>query len=169
MRKELIKSKRFTPSTVGNVMISDTENYVYKVTETGEISKFESSVRAENIRCFLDRLKDHQPNFVGTLQPLIVEHAHDNAQWLDGIAAGAWFELHLTDITGQYRYRRISPHGNIDVDGLYSVNDVGFNYEKAYTFVHYSNCSFYHVEQNQKVYRFDLIKVLSKAQKQHSI
>jgi len=157
MRKKLINSERFTPSTVGNVIIANTGKHVYQVSQGGEISKFKSSARAENIRCFLDRLKEHRPNFVGTLKPLAVAHAHEKAQWLEGIAAGAWFELYATPIADEYRFRRISPHGHIDVDGLYKVNDSGFNYKEAYRFVHYSNCAFYHIEQHCKVYRFDLI------------
>jgi len=157
MRKKLMKSERFTPSTVGNVVIANTGKYVYQISTEGIISKFESSAGAENIRCFLDRLKDHKPNFVGTLEPLAVSIAHENAQWLEGIAAGAWFELYVTPVANEYRFRRISPHGNIDVDGLYKVNDNTFNYEDPYSFVHYSNCAFYHIEQNNKVYRFDLI------------
>ena len=158
IQKKLIKSERFTPSTVGNVVITDTENKVYEVSEKGNVSEFNSTVRAENIRCFLDRLNGYQPNFIGTLEPLAVEHAHENAQWLDGIAAGAWFELHLTDVINVYRFRRISPHGNVDVNGLYKVNDISFDHSDTYNFVHYSNCSFYHIEQKNTIYRFDLIK-----------
>ncbi len=157
MRKKLIKSERFTPSTVGNVVIANTGEYVYQVTQNGVISKFESSAGAENIRCFLDRLKDHKPNFVGTLKPIAIDHAHENAQWLNGIGAGAWFELHETPVANEFRFRRISSYGNIDVDGLYKVSDNGFNYKASYSFTHYSNCAFYHIEQHDKVYRFDLI------------
>ena len=155
--KKLVKSERFTPSTVGNVVIANTGEFVYQVTQQGVVSKFESSAGAENIRCFLDRLKNFTPNFVGTLKPMAVDHAHDKAQWLEGIAAGAWFELYETPVASEYRFRRISPHGNIDVDGLYKVNDDQFNYEESYRFLHYSNCSFYHIEQHKKIFRFDLI------------
>lgn len=161
VKRRLVRSTRFTPSTVGNVVIADTENYVYEVTEAGKIAKFNSSVRAENLRCFLDKLKDHEPNFNGTIQPLEVHHIHDHAQWLEGIAAGAWFELYNTSVEDEYRFRRISPYGNIDVNGLYKVNDVSFNYHESYTFIHYSNCAFYHIEQQQTIYRFDLIKIFS--------
>ena len=161
IKKRLEKSKRFTPSTIGNVVISDTEDYVYEVSELGEISKFESSIRAENIRCFLDNLKDYQPSSLGNLEPVEVAHTHEEAQWLEGIGSGAWFELYNTSVFDEYRFRRISPHGNIDVDGLYKVDNTSFNFSENYKFVHYSNCSFYHIEQQQAIYRFDLIKRLS--------
>ncbi len=161
IKKRLKKSKWFTPSTIGNVIIADTEDHIYDVSASGDISMFTSSVRKENMKYFLDRLKDHQPSFIGTLEPLDVDHTHDHAQWLDGIAAGAWFELHETERRGEYAYRRISPHGNIDVHGVYKIDDISFDYREAYEFIHYSNCSFYHIRQNDKVYRFDLIRTIS--------
>jgi hypothetical protein len=160
IKKRLVNSRWFTPSTVGNVVIADTEDQVYEVSEDGVISDFNSSTRAENLRNFLDRLPDHQPSFVGTLEPRQVKEKHHAAQWLDGIAAGAWFELHKTGIRTEFRFKRISPYGNIDVHGLYKVNHESFNYSLAYKFVHYSNCKFYHIEQNDVIYRFDLIKTL---------
>jgi len=161
IKERLKKSKKFTPSTIGNVIISDTENYVYEISEEGNITTYQSSVKKDNRRYFLDRLKQHKPNFIGTLKPKHIEIKSHHAQWLDGIAAGAWFELHLTDVEHEYRFRRVSPHGNIDVDGLYKVDNTNFNYQETYSFVHYSNCAFYHIEQQQKIYRFDFIKKLS--------
>jgi len=161
IKERLKKSKKFTPSTIGNVIIADTENYVYEISEEGNITTYQSSVKKDNRRYFLDRLKQHKPNFIGTLKPKHIEIKSHHAQWLDGIAAGAWFELHLTDVEHEYRFRRVSPHGNIDVDGLYKVDNTNFNYQETYSFVHYSNCAFYHIEQQQKIYRFDFIKKLS--------
>ena len=161
IKKQLKKSKWFTPSTIGNVVIADTENHIYEVSEVGEILEYQSSVKKDNRRYFLDRLRQHEPNFIGTLEPKHIEDKSHHAQWLDGIAAGAWFELHVTDIIHEYRFRRISPYGNIDVDGLYKVDKECFKYEEGYSFVHYSNCAFYHIEQQEKIYRFDLIKRLS--------
>ena len=161
IRKRLVRSTWFTPSTVGNVVIANSEDHVYEVTEEGIISIFNSSVRTENIRNFLDRLSTHEPSFIGTLQPREVEVRHEHAQWLDGIAAGAWFELHQTNNVSEYRFRRISPYGNIDVHALYKVDDTSFNYHLAYRFVHYSNCKFYHVEQGEKIFRFEFLETIS--------
>ena len=161
IKNRLKKSKWFTPSTIGNVVISDTENNVYEVNEKGEISEYQSSVKKDNRRYFLDRLQNYSPNFIGTLEPKHIEVKNHHAQWLNGIAAGAWFELYVTDIIDEYRFRRVSPHGNIDVEGLYKVNNKNFNYQETYSFVHYSNCAFYHIEQQEIIYRFDLIKKFS--------
>lgn len=155
IKKKLMHSNWFTPSTVGNVVIADTEDYIYEVSETGMISEFKGSVQSENRRCFLDRMKHIRPNLVGTLKPMANKMISSHAQWLSGIAAGAWFELCKTDEDEVYRFKRISPHGNIDCDALFKVEDATFDYKLPYKFLHASNCKFLNIEQNSKWFRFD--------------
>lgn len=155
IKKALIKSKWFTPSTVGNVLLANTGAYPFEVSEDGVIIEFKGSQMSENIKCFLDRLKDHIPNLVGTLKPRQVEGVNENAQWLSGIAAGAWFELDKIEGEHNYSYKRISPYGNIDVHDTFVVDDAAFNFNLEYKFVHYSNCYFFHIEQNGRIYRFN--------------
>ena len=153
--KKLIKSKRFTPSTVGNVVIADTEQMVYELSESGAISEFTSTPKAENRRCFLDKLSGYEPNLIGNLKPRPIEKIAKHAQWLEGIGAGAWFELYETENSLEYNYKRISPYGNVDVDAIFKVLENGFNYHNDYKFIHYSNCKFFHIKQNGSVYRFE--------------
>lgn len=156
--RRLKRSTWFTPSTIGNVVIADTQSMVYEISTEGIIGEFNSTVLKENRRYFLDRLRNHYPDFVGTLKPREVDLARGHAQWLSGIAAGAWYELYTTDQLLLFRLRRISPVGNLDTDGLYRVEDEAFIYDDHYNFVHYSNCKFFHVQQNGKIFRFDFIK-----------
>ncbi|WP_299552606.1 DUF6695 family protein [Seonamhaeicola sp.] len=158
IKKRLVKSKWFTPSTVGNVLLADTENHVYEVSQAGVLSEFTGSQKSENLRCFLDKLKDHEVNLVGTLEPKPNDEIHEAAQWLSGIAAGAWFELHETENELEYRFRRLSPYGHIDVDALFKVEDNMFTYQERFEFVHYSNCKFFHIQQNGTVFRFERIE-----------
>ncbi|WP_298902274.1 DUF6695 family protein [uncultured Psychroserpens sp.] len=161
IKSKLIKSKGFTPSTIGNVVIADTEDFVYKVSETGEISEFKSTVAKENRRLFLDVLKGYRPSMVGGLEPKQNNVKVDHAQWLSGIGAGAWFEIHDLNCKVNYRYRRISPHGDIDCDGIYKITLEGFDINSAYEFVHYSNCKFFHIKQNDTTYKFEFQKHFS--------
>ena len=161
LKYKLKRSTLFTPSTIGNVVIADTQNKVYQVSEIGTIDTFQSSVFKVNRENFLDKLKWHKPNFTGTLEPMHTNEKGEHAQWLEGIAAGAWFELHGTDSVLEYRFRRISPHGNVDVHGIYKVNDASFNHEEDYNFIHYSNCAFFHIRQDNKNYRFDFLRPFS--------
>jgi hypothetical protein len=155
IKNKLIKSTRFTPSTVSNVILGNTGGCVYEVSEKGDISEFTSSIRKENLKCFFNRLKSYEPTLLGNQQPIEVEGVHEKAQWLGGVGAGAWFELHKTDKETEYNYRKIAPCGLINVNDVFVVNDKNFNYNEDFNFVHYSNCKFFHVEQNGIVYRFE--------------
>ncbi|WP_034061306.1 DUF6695 family protein [Lacinutrix jangbogonensis] len=154
-KKAIENSKWFTPSTVGNVLRANTGDYPFEVSDQGDISEFKGSQKSENLKCFLDRLRDHTPNHEGKLKPKIVEGLHEKAQWLSGIGTGAWYEIFKTEALIEYRYRRISPYGNIDCDAIYISEDSSFDYNKSYQIVHYSNCSFFHLKQNEKVFRFN--------------
>ncbi|WP_250433056.1 DUF6695 family protein [Hanstruepera flava] len=156
IKRRLVRSKWFTPSTVGNVVLADSHKTVYRVSETGYISEFHGSVGQINRTCFLDRLKQFEPNYVGTVLPKENTEKHLSAQWLSGIAAGAWFEIYTTDVINEFRYRRIAPNGRIDVEGLYVSSNSEFKHSEPFEFIHYSNCKFFHINQNNNTYRFIL-------------
>ena len=162
IKKKLENSKWFTPSTIGNVVLADTENFVYKVSEEGQISEFNSTVGKENRKLFLDRLKQYKPSLEGNVLPKEHYEKSENAQWLSGTGTGAWFELYDLGSKSEYRFRRISPYGNIDCNGIYKVNNDSFDINLDYQFVHYSNCAFFHIKQSSTQYRFDFIKNFEK-------
>jgi hypothetical protein len=158
IKSNLISSKNFTPSTIGNVVIADTENDVYVISEAGEISEFNSSVSKENRRLFLDTLKGYEPSLVGTLEPKHNDVKASHAQWLSGIAAGAWFEIYDLKTDTEFRFRRISPYGHVDCDGVYKMTSEGFDIHSEHQFIHYSNCLFFHIEQNDMTFRFEFLE-----------
>lgn len=154
IKRKLKKSMWFTPSTVGNVVLASSQAEVYEVTEKG-VGIFTSTSRKETLRCFLDRLKNHEPSFVGTLEPKTVSGTAEHAQWLPGIACGTWFEMFPLPATSySYRIRRIAPYGNVDVDGVFKVNDPTFDIKKPYEFIHNSNCLYCNVKQGDTIYYF---------------
>ena len=159
--RSLKNSLLFTPSTVGNVVRANTQNQIYEIIGNS-IFEFNSTVFKENFRCFLDKIPDHEYHIIGTLKPKQVGGLTENAQWLSGIAAGAWFEISKSEtyIEEHYRIRRVSPHGNIDVDGLFKVDCISFNLDEVFEFVHDSNCHYCHVVQNEKKYKFEFVKKL---------
>jgi hypothetical protein len=172
IKKRLLRSKWFTPSTISNVLLSDTQNKIYEVSENGFIDIFKSSILRENIRLFFDKLKHHKPDLIGNLEPRVNAVLHRNAQWLSGIGGGAWFELHELGHDENYRFKRISPYGHIDVDGIYKVLESGFDIKNKYEFVYYSNCHFFHVMQDGTAYRFNFIRkieAINSMQRAHSI
>jgi hypothetical protein len=155
IRNKLKRSTWFTPSTIGNVVLSSGDNMVYEVSSSGEVSEFSSSVKRENIRCFLDGLKKFTPNLEGNLKQKQVNGITGNAQWLGGIGAGAWFELHRTQKEGEYNFRRISPYGSIDVEAIFVVSELSFNYDEPFNFLHRSNCCYLHIKQGDTIYKFE--------------
>ncbi|TYA53186.1 DUF6695 family protein [Formosa maritima] len=157
IKNKLIRSKWFTPSTVGNVILTDTRNRIYQLDEQGNFKNDFVSIGKINRACFLDRLHSYEPNVIGTLHPKPVSNSHEIAQWLSGIAAGAWFELHPTQEIHLFVFKRISPNGNVDIHAIFEVDDISFEYEKGFEFIHYSNCKFFHVKQEKQIYKFNRI------------
>ena len=101
------------------------------------IGNFQSTVNRENRRLFIDTLKGYNPSLVGTLLPQPNVNKANHAQWLSGIAAGAWFEIYDLSPKNHFRFRRISPYGNIDCDGIYSIDQATFDINSDYEFLGY--------------------------------
>ena len=152
--KKLIRLKRFTPSTIGNVVAAANDLGVFKVSETGFIEPFSSGVGKINIECLLDPLKDFKPSSLGTLIPQKVGHASDKAQWLSGIGSGAWFEILETDGC-RVVFRRISPNGHVDIHDTFSTEVEVIDWNRSYEFTHHSNCKYFHIQQDDKIVRFN--------------
>ena len=63
----------------------------------------------------------------------------------------------------------------MDLDAVFEVNDDDFDADQLYYFVHDSNCSYCHIQQNGYIFRFDFVKDYKKPrpkasllQKEHS-
>lgn len=151
IRKRLKRSLLFTPSTIGNVIRTSTTGIIYEVYEQ-EINEFNSSILKENLKCFLDKLEGHQPSLEGNLKPKKINGISPEAQWLSGIGSGAWFEITLDEMLElhKYRFRRISPYGNIDVDAVFEDTSKQFDIHKSYEIIHESHCKQCTVLQNEK-------------------
>lgn len=158
IRKKLVNSQWFTPSTVSSVVLASSSGEVYKVTPE-KLEQFSSTVFKENRKYFLDRLKGYRANLEGTMTPKKVKGLHKNAQWLSGIAAGAWYELtddgSLAD--NEVRMRRLSAYGNIDVDAVFNKAN-GFTLDASFRVIHNSNCAYCTVKQDDKVYLLNYIR-----------
>jgi hypothetical protein len=158
IKKRLKQSTWFTPSTVENVVLARTTNHVYEVVGDS-VNVFKSTSRKETVRCFSDRLKNHQPNLKGNLEPNPIHTLSENAQWLSGVGSGVWFEIEeLPAVTYCYRIRRISSYGDVDVDGIFKVNHPAFDLQQPYEFVHDSNCLYCNIRQGEKIYYFSFLE-----------
>jgi len=154
LKNKLKKSKRFTPSTMESVVFSASDDEVYKISETGKISKFDSNLKTFIAKMFLDKLENYKPSNAGRIEPMPNSTKKNHAQWLGGVGAGAWFELYYLNEPELYRLRRISPEGRVDCDSKYKISSKSFDIKRPYQFVHYSNCKFFNVMQDDRCYKF---------------
>ena len=150
IKHKLLKSQRFTPSPIGNVVLANTETKIYEV-ESNSIKEFKSSALKLNRYYFLDKLTTHSVDLCGSIEPKKVLGINKNAKWLSGIGAGAWYELTKPKNTSEYelRMRRISPNGNVDIDAVFTRNS-NFDINKPYQLMHNSNCKYCTVFQNKR-------------------
>ncbi|MFL0353967.1 DUF6695 family protein [Xanthomarina sp. GH4-25] len=155
--KRLRRSKWFTPSTIGNVVISASNKKVYQLSETGKFINNKVSVNRINRACFLDTLRQHVPNLEGNLYPKPFDHVKEFAQWLPGIGAGAWFELRESQIKQEFVFRRISAFGQVDVETIFKVENKSFKYNKDFEFLHHSNCKTLYIKQEDDIFKFNRI------------
>ncbi|WP_010523186.1 DUF6695 family protein [Aquimarina agarivorans] len=149
--KVLKRNSSFTPSPLGNVKYGASGGKIYQVLD-GKIGEYDGHMLKENLTNYFD------PRI-----PKIVENKLSNkrgeAQLLSGIGASAYFELQATDCVNKYVIKRYTPKFEKDFEGEFTIDQSGFTIKKPYHFVYDSNCSFCHIKQNDKVYRFDLIEV----------
>ncbi len=165
IKTNLIKSNKFTPSTIGNVILASDIDQLFEVDVNGVVKSFSPPKKWSNIKYnvsyFIDSLKQYTPTTEGTLvAPIDNNLVLPHAQWLGGIGSGAWFELYKTQKHDEYRVRRISPN-RIDVDAIFKIDNPNFDYNTAYHFDYPSNCYRCVIVQNGTVYNLSFVKAYS--------
>lgn len=156
---KLKKNSLFTPSPLGNIKITSTIEHMYSVLD-GEVSYYTGSILKENLTNFFDPKIPDIPNRK-------LEERVGKAQLLTGVGSNAYFKIEALE--GGYQISRYDDFLNIDFKGEFSVDDTSFNIEKEYQFIHDSNCEYCHIEQGDKVYRFDVIKTSAKLLSQNKL
>lgn len=150
IRKALLRNKKFTPSTVGNVEKSAIHNPIYEVYQ-GKISVYKGTAFKENITNYFDK---KIPSLIkNTPQSTQVK----NAQFLEGIGSSAYFDFGITQ-GDHHEIIRYDEFGYEDFRGYFEDKARSFNPSLPYQFVYDSNCKYCHVLQNQKKIRFDLVQ-----------
>jgi len=136
--KGLKFNKRFTPSTVGNVEKA-ASGTIYQVLDQ-QINPFASSAFRENLKNYFHRKPKNQE--------VAQEVEVPNAQRLDGIGCGAWFEWigPVESASFYYRIKRYNDDGVLDYDGVYHSDRIDPNL--PFTFTHQSHCGHCHIIQN---------------------
>jgi len=153
VERRLKISKCFTPSPIVNVLKGKTSDAVFEVYKQ-EIKRYtNTSISKEHLQCFFNKVPQ-VVNDIGTLEPDFSAYNPKYSQWLGGIGSGAWFEINKS-INERFRIIRRCPKGHVNVDAVFEVDKKGFSLEKAYQFVHGSNCNQCIVQQNDKLFYFN--------------
>ncbi len=95
---------------------------------------------------------------IGTIDPPEQpKNLPNNAQWLLGQGAGAWFSIRKEEGEGWYNIQRYSANGGLDCDRIFEVEHNGsiFDIQKPYEFTHLSHCARCKVIQNGIVFIFN--------------
>ncbi len=152
IRRYLLRNKSFTPSTVGNVEKAALKNPIYEVLD-GEVKRYTRTAFKENMSNYFDKNIPLDQN----KDLKVPEHLID-ASYLSGTGCGAYFLLENETILEKdvYQIKRYNDLGELDFEGLFRVLDTGFNKEFPYVFVYDSNCSYCHIKQNERIFRFEL-------------
>ncbi|WP_449343014.1 DUF6695 family protein [Sungkyunkwania multivorans] len=149
----LKRNKRFTPSTVGNVEKAAT-GQIFMV-QNGQIEYYNGSAFKENITNYFHR----RPNRRVQIRPIWTADKRPKLHFLSGIGSSAYFSVELLEEDhGIFSIKRYDEERIQDFEGCFKVDDNSFNIHASHQFVYDSNCQYCHIEQNNKVYRFDKIE-----------
>ncbi|WP_378184253.1 DUF6695 family protein [Aquimarina sp. SS2-1] len=163
IRTPLLRNKLFTPSPLGNVEKGSMENKIFQV-ENGVLIEYPNSVFIENLTNYFDKRAPKLGKKKETVLPDFLE----NADFLSGTGSGAYFVLRKSSQESLFEISRYTAYGEEDFRGLFEPKST-FDYTKTYRFIYDSHCKYCHIEQEDKVVKFDLVKKLSLVQKEHSI
>ncbi|MHA7059906.1 DUF6695 family protein [Aquimarina sp. M1] len=155
IRTPLLRNKLFTPSPLGNVEKGSLENKMFQV-EKGILIEYPNSVFVENLTNYFDKRVPNLEDNKEVVIPSFLKEAH----FLSGIGSGAYFILKRSSQESLFEITRFTEFGNEDFKGLFETES-NFIETKKYRFVYDSHCKYCHVEQDDKVIRFDLVKRLN--------
>lgn len=147
--KKMKQNNCFTPSPLGNVKHSATNRQVYKV-YNGNVSLYKKSILKENLTNYFDR---NIPNNTNNAIPLKI----GNAQLLKSVGASAYFEIKSTADLSIFTIIRYTETFEADFEGLFKIENQGFNIKEAYQFIFDCNCNHCHIKQKNTVYRLNQI------------
>ncbi len=147
--KYLKRNKKFTPSTVGNVERSASQDGVYEV-YNGCIKPYTSTALKENLTNFFDR---KVPEVLD--QDGISIEVPEGATFLDGTGSGAYFYLEVQGDKTKALVKRYTERGVQDFCGTAQLPE-GFDATQPYKFVYDSNCLYCTIQQGEEIFRLEL-------------
>ncbi len=171
--KKIIKAlkfnKKFTPSTVGNVVKANTLPQIFEVCN-GSVTLFKGTALKENLTNYFHKKKS-ESNPVNDAEKKHLNFSHNpQLQKLSGTGSNAWFEIVETQLpANHFNIKRYNDLGEVDYDGVYVSKE--FNASLPYQFTYDSHCAYCHILQEDKKIKLEstgTLKQFNSLQKQRS-
>ena len=150
--KNLLHNKRFTPSTVGNVEKSASEQGIYEVYQ-GVVKPYASSAFKENMTNYFDH---NVPETLKSPKESVANKLPQNAQRLNGLGCGAWFSYQGRERNGMI-IARYNENQKKDFQGVFTIPE-GFDPDSDFEFTYDCHCAFCHLQQNGKSFKVCFIR-----------
>ncbi|MEL6988774.1 MAG: DUF6695 family protein [Bacteroidota bacterium] len=143
----LNRIKRVTPSPLGNVYFMGQKDQVYYL--NGSTKKLDKVTFVEPFKKLFGSKIHYQP-FQRDIAD--VKNSFPRAQWLDGIGAGAWFDMEQKQ--NAYYIKRIDQDGSLVYDLPFKSN-YELDLSQQYSFKYGTNAMQAIVEQNGREIKMD--------------
>jgi hypothetical protein len=154
--KQLRKSNILSPSPIGNVIKSNTNNTIYNIYNQ-QLSNYKNrSILKEYKTTFFNKFYE-KPDLKGSEYPDLEIFNLINGTWLGGLGSGAWFSLKEVINEETYKIARYTVCGVKDFEGLFLLKNKKFNALENYKFVHPTNCIQVYIQQKNNL--FCLMKI----------
>lgn len=137
---------RLTPSPMGIIYSGSSDGVLYRVNQEGVHSYSDFSQR-KNWQRFLAKKSTSK----GTKKIKRIAGSY----LLEGIGSSAQFTIKNADQDKHYLIARYSEEGVQDCENIFTPTETGFDISKEFTFVYDSNCDHCHIQQEEKIYRFN--------------
>jgi hypothetical protein len=149
----LKNSNYFTPSPIGNVIKGNSDNKIYGVLDQQVSNYLNRSILKEYKASFFNKF-NVEPNLIGTENPNLAIFNLENGTWLGGIGSGAWFNIEAQTAPRTYKIGRYDSIGKKNFEGVFILNDVGFEHQKEHQFLYPTNCNEAYIKQHNQIYSF---------------
>lgn len=157
--KALTINKKFTPSTVGNVVKANTLPQIFEVFN-GKVSLFKGTAFKENLTNYFHKKKPESDTAARMAKTERNFSKKSQLQKLTGTGSSAWFEIVLTNLpANHFNIKRYNDFGELDYDGVYTSTQ--FNASIPYQFTYDSHCRHCHIMQQGKKIRLEGIGTLA--------
>lgn len=149
----LQRIKIFTPSPLGNVLYASKKQDLYTI-KAGCLQSYKGSVIRENLFNYFD--KNVPVSSVNKIAKFKLDARY--LFFLSGIGSSAYFYIKAMQDKNKYTIQRYTEKGILDFEGIFIVEQEGFNFQNDFQIVHDSNCLYCHLKQNADIYKLQRIK-----------